>query len=176
MHTCHVLLRLRGFAATVAAAAWATLVFGLVVPTHGALALGCSANSLSRAWSLVAISRTGGQPAVQGAGWHVLFPPREHHCSCRKLIFIEPAAESQLKGQDFWATSIIIENGGAILAGVMMPRRVWWASRRTAPTRRPHVPPYGSDPRGNDVMKSEGPANPAFRSRTRPCSVTAASP
>jgi hypothetical protein len=35
MHTCHVLLRLRGFAATVAAG-WTTLMLILVVPTHGA--------------------------------------------------------------------------------------------------------------------------------------------
>ena len=33
------------------------------------------------------------------------------------LIFVEPATSSAIKGQDFWATSIIIENGGELRAG-----------------------------------------------------------
>ena len=35
-----------------------------------------------------------------------------------RLIFVEPAASSALKGQDFWANAIIIEAGGEMLAGV----------------------------------------------------------
>jgi cell migration-inducing and hyaluronan-binding protein len=158
MHTCHVLLRLRGFAATVAAA-WATLVFGLVVPTHGALALGCS-GELSEQGMVIG----GDQPDLvvnqpcKVLGGTYYFRHVNIIAPAGKLIFIEPAAESQLKGQDFWATSIIIENGGAILAGVddaktgVVGVAPYGTNKKTLTF---HL--YGSDPRGNDVMKSEGP-------------------
>ena len=35
-----------------------------------------------------------------------------------KLVFVEPASSDTPTGQDFWASSIIIENGGEMLAGV----------------------------------------------------------
>ena len=35
-----------------------------------------------------------------------------------KLVFVEPAVSAEPTGQDFWASAIIIENGGEMLAGV----------------------------------------------------------
>ena len=67
------------------------------------------------------------------------------------LIFIEPPAEPPAKGQDFWATSIIIENGGAMLAGVD-DQKPYGTNGKTLTI---HL--YGEDPRGDDPRKDEGP-------------------
>jgi hypothetical protein len=67
------------------------------------------------------------------------------------LIFIEPPAEPPAKGQDFWATSIIIENGGAMLAGVD-DQKPYGTNGKTLTI---HL--YGEDPRGDDPTKDEGP-------------------
>ena len=75
------------------------------------------------------------------------------------LIFVEPKTESGLKGQDFWATSIIIENKGAIYAGVTVPADNEMVGVKPYGTNKMtltfHL--YGADPRGSDVTKSEGP-------------------
>jgi hypothetical protein len=68
------------------------------------------------------------------------------------LIFVEPPTEpTTVKGQDFWATSIIIENGGALLAGVD-DQKPYGTNGKTLTI---HL--YGADPRGNDPTKPEGP-------------------
>jgi cell migration-inducing and hyaluronan-binding protein len=76
-----------------------------------------------------------------------------------KLVFVEPTRESAVKRQDFWATSIIIENGGAIYAGVDVPGdkemvnvKPYGTNGRTLTF---HL--YGADPRGGDPKKVEGP-------------------
>ncbi len=69
-----------------------------------------------------------------------------------KLIFIEPPVEpSTVKGQDFWATSIIIEKDGALLAGVD-DQKPYGANGKTLTF---HL--YGADPRGTNPTKIEGP-------------------
>ncbi len=69
-----------------------------------------------------------------------------------KLIFVEPPIEPRdVKGQDFWATSIIIENGGALLAGVG-DQEAYGTNGKTLTI---HL--YGADPRGDDPTKTEGP-------------------
>jgi hypothetical protein len=68
------------------------------------------------------------------------------------LIFVEPPTEPKtVTGQDFWATSIIIENGGALLAGVDDQKPYG----KNGKTLTIHL--YGADPRGNDPTKPEGP-------------------
>jgi cell migration-inducing and hyaluronan-binding protein len=69
-----------------------------------------------------------------------------------KLIFIEPPSEpSSVLGQDFWATSIIIENHGAILAGVD-DQKPYGTNGKTLTF---HL--YGADPRGTNAAATEGP-------------------
>ncbi len=69
-----------------------------------------------------------------------------------KLIFIEPRVEPPtVAGQDFWATSILIENGGALLAGVD-DEKPYGTNNKTLTI---HL--YGADPRGDDPTKTEGP-------------------
>jgi hypothetical protein len=69
-----------------------------------------------------------------------------------KLIFVEPPVEPRTEtGQDFWASSIIIENGGALLAGVGN-QAPYGTNGKTLTI---HL--YGADPRGGDPTKNEGP-------------------
>ena len=58
-----------------------------------------------------------------------------------KLVFIEPSASSAPTGQDFWASSIIIENGGEMLAGVDYAR----LNRTTKREEIVPTKPYGSN-------------------------------
>lgn len=68
-----------------------------------------------------------------------------------KLIFVEPPDEPKtVKGQDFFATSIIIESGGALVAG--SETSPYGVNNKTLTI---HL--YGADPRGGDPTKSEGP-------------------
>ena len=96
-----------------------------------------------------------------------------------KLVFIEPAKERRIDnpgpgvtdtGQDFWATSIIVENGGELLAGV--PYKIRDPQTRlekevpinpygtTGKSLRFHL--YGKDPRAV-VTDSEGPGQPCVQ-------------
>ena len=60
-----------------------------------------------------------------------------------RLIFVEPDAEpSTVKGQDFWASAIIIENEGQLLAGVDYDRIV---DERTGKAEKVEVKPYGQN-------------------------------
>ena len=77
------------------------------------------------------------------------------------LIFVEPATSSAIKGQDFWATSIIIENGGELRAGTGKDTdgSELEPYGKHLKTLTFHL--YGADPRGpdpiGDAAKPEGP-------------------
>ena len=78
-----------------------------------------------------------------------------------KLKFIEPAQEAKdtttgqpITGQDFWATAIIIENGGAILAGVD-GQAAYGTNLKTLTF---HL--WGADPRKVNNLKPTDPEGP----------------
>ncbi len=78
-----------------------------------------------------------------------------------KLKFIEPAREAKDKitnhpitGQDFWATAIIIESGGAILAGVD-DQEPYGTNQKTLTF---HL--WGADPRKVNNLKPTDPEGP----------------
>ena len=143
---------------TVAAVALAILVLGLVTPSRADAPEGCNGDL--------------------SAGVTVGAAPKDlkvdHTCYVRggkytfshvniiaggKLIFVEPTGEVGPKQQDFWATSIIIENGGAIYAGVDVPGDKEMVNvepyGKHGRTLTFHL--YGADPRGADPQKDEGP-------------------
>jgi cell migration-inducing and hyaluronan-binding protein len=78
-----------------------------------------------------------------------------------RLIFVEPPTASTATSQDFWATSIIIENGGQMLAGVdyvsdtpsegMVQVKPYGSNGKTL-----NIHLYGADPRKNDPTQTEG--------------------
>jgi cell migration-inducing and hyaluronan-binding protein len=71
-----------------------------------------------------------------------------------KLVFIEPASADTATGQDFWASSIIIENGGEMLAGVNYTRLNTTTNREEIVEAKPYgtnektlrIHLYGKDP------------------------------
>ena len=71
-----------------------------------------------------------------------------------KLVFVEPASSDTPTGQDFWASSIIIENGGEMLAGVDYTRLNPTTQREEIVETKPYgtnektlrIHLYGEDP------------------------------
>ncbi len=141
----------------VAAMALAILVLGLVTPSRADPPEGCSGD-------LSAGVTVGAAPKDLKV---------EHTCYVRggtytfshvniidggKLIFVEPTGEAGAKQQDFWATSIIIEKGGAIYAGVDVPGDKKMVNvepyGKHGRTLTFHL--YGADPRGEDPNNDEG--------------------
>ncbi len=90
-----------------------------------------------------------------------------------KLKFIEPAKEATDKttnlpitGQDFWATAIIIESGGAILAGVD-DQKPYGTNHKTLTF---HL--WGADPRKVNNLKPTDPEGPGVSCVPIPTNVT----
>ena len=142
----------------VAATALAILVLGLVTPSRADAPEGCTADL----------------PAGETIGAAPKDLKIDHTCYVRgatytfshvnivdggKLIFVEPTGETGAKQQDFWATSIIIEKGGAIYAGVDVPGDKEMVNvepyGKHGRTLTFHL--YGADPRGEDPKAPEGP-------------------
>ena len=72
-----------------------------------------------------------------------------------KLVFIEPASADTATGQDFWASSIIIENGGEMLAGVNYTRLNTTTNREEIVSTKPYWD------------QSKDPTDPPLRRRSR---------
>ena len=102
-----------------------------------------------------------GEGGRQGTGREDLLLSPCPHRQWRYLIFVEPATSSAIKGQDFWATSIIIENGGELRAGTGKDTdgSELEPYGKHLKTLTFHL--YGADPRGpdpiGDAAKPEGP-------------------